>query len=226
MSWYCGTEEQVYPNAAEYALTSPEFVVPPEAEISFWCHFDVTIYGSDGLYVEARDGDTWRTLYYLGSGGALEGLLFSSRWAEHTVPLSLPPGSTSRIRFRFKSDDRENAEGFYLDDIAVRSRATMAVAAPASSTSIAMAPASAQPVEGGGTWRVSLAAPATVRARLYDLNGRVVREFPAADWNAGVHEIHWDGATSWGEEAPSGIYFLRIEAGGQEAIQKVVKLPD
>jgi len=225
-SWYCGSDEFRYADNADCSLMSPEFVVPPEAEISFWCYFDVTIYGSDGLYIEARDGDTWRTLSYLGSGGALDGLLFAVRWAEHVVPLPLAPGSTSQIRFRFQSDAHEVDEGFYLDDIAVRSRATMAIAAPAPSAPLGVTAASAHPIESSAAWRVALAAPGTLSARLYDLNGRLVREFPAVEQTAGVHELRWDGVTGWGEQAPAGIYFLRVEAGGQEAIQKIVKLPD
>ncbi len=225
-SWYCGTDDFQYANDSEWTLLSPEFVVPPDAEITFWCYFDVTIYGTDGLYVEALDGDEWRILYYLGSGGALDPLLFACRWAEHRLTLSLAPGTQSQLRFRFKSDARETAEGFYVDDVSVHARTALAVSAPALDRPLAVTAAAANPIEGGGRWRVSLAAPAQVTARLYDVNGRLLRELARMDAGAGVHELRWDGTTGWGQEAPSGIYFLRVEAGGREAITKVVKLPE
>jgi len=62
-------------------------------------------------FTSRRGTATLRTLSYLGSGGALDGLLFAVRWAEHVWPLPLAPGSTSQIRFRFQSDAHEVDEG-------------------------------------------------------------------------------------------------------------------
>jgi hypothetical protein len=225
-SWYCGTAEGQYPNNAECMLASPEFVVPPDAEVAFWCYFDVTTYGSDGLYLEVRDGDEWRVLYYIGSGGALDPLLFINRWAEHKLPLDLEPGTPTQVRFRFKSDASAVAEGFYVDDVTVRAKSTIPIAAPDLGAPLALFAASANPITSSGVWRVALPAAARLEARLFDANGRLVRDLARFDATAGVHELRWDGITDRGFAAPNGIYFLRVEAGGRQTIRKVVKLPN
>ena len=67
---------------------------------------DMTIFGADGLLVDVRDGVDWNLVDQLGSGGALDSLLFVSDWAEHRYDLDfLDPGATSQLRFRFVSDD-------------------------------------------------------------------------------------------------------------------------
>ena len=59
--------------------------------------------------------------------------------------------------------------------------------------------------------------------RVYDLAGRLVRRIPGGRLEAGEHAIDWDGRTDGGNAAPAGIYFVRLEAGGQRVVNKVVK---
>ena len=41
---------------------------------------------------------------------------------------------------------------------------------------------------------------------------------------AGVHTVVWDGKDAHGQEAPSGIYFMRIDAKDGAATRKVAFL--
>jgi len=50
-----------------------------------------------------------------------------------------------------------------------------------------------------------------VRLRVYDLLGRVVRTL-------------WDGRSEAGQAVASGVYFYRLEAGGQVQSRKLLKL--
>ncbi len=127
-SWYCGNESSHhYVNSSSDTLLSPDFVLDAESGLSFWLWFDVTIYGTDGLYVEIQDGENWITLGYIGSGGALEEQLMGHDWVRYTYDLDwLAASAQSRVRFIFKSDGSEVAEGFYLDDVEVSATSRVA----------------------------------------------------------------------------------------------------
>jgi hypothetical protein len=60
-------------------------------------------------------------------------------------------------------------------------------------------------------------------ATIYDAAGRMVR--PIADRTlSGSGALAWDGRTAAGESAPPGIYFLRVEAGGQSIVRRFVRM--
>ncbi len=122
-SWYCGQNlTHQYYNSSSDTLVSPPVVLDAGATLSFWTWFDVTIYGVDGLYVEAQGPAGWQTLGYIGSGGALDGLLMGHDWAAYEYDLAwLPEGTQTTLRFVFSSDGSDVAEGFYIDDVVMGS---------------------------------------------------------------------------------------------------------
>jgi hypothetical protein len=232
-SWYCGTTTHHYMNLTDATLWSPTFVTPEDATLSFWCYFDVTIYGTDGLFIEVKDEGDWQVVDYLGSGGALDSLLFACDWAEHTYELlDLTPGSETQIRFRLVTDDSDYDEGFYIDDVTLDGAplvtgigATEPPAAQAPDAAIwKLSPTAPNPVLGTASWRLSLPAASPVTARIYDPHGRLIRQLLDLPLAAGEHAIRWDGQTLAGERAAAGIYFLRIQAGEVNAVRKIVRV--
>ncbi|MFN8176883.1 MAG: T9SS type A sorting domain-containing protein [bacterium] len=67
-----------------------------------------------------------------------------------------------------------------------------------------------------------LSAPGFVRAALYDVSGRLVRLLADELLPAGKHARAWDRRSSSGQVVPSGIYFLRLDAGAHRSHQKIV----
>jgi flagellar hook assembly protein FlgD len=61
-----------------------------------------------------------------------------------------------------------------------------------------------------------------VDLRIYDVSGRQVRGLTRQLYDAGTHELVWDGKDDLGRAAASGVYFLRMEAGGYRAARTVV----
>lgn len=53
-----------------------------------------------------------------------------------------------------------------------------------------------------------------LRLTIYDVTGRSVKTLAAGAFAAGRHEVVWDGRTSSGERAATGMYFYRLEAAG------------
>ncbi|MCD4829417.1 MAG: choice-of-anchor D domain-containing protein [Candidatus Cloacimonetes bacterium] len=56
----------------------------------------------------------------------------------------------------------------------------------------------------------SLATPALVELRLYNVRGQLVQVLPHGRREAGLHSIEWNGLLSNGNSAASGVYFARL----------------
>lgn len=67
-----------------------------------------------------------------------------------------------------------------------------------------------------------LPAPCRVRLDVYTVDGRLVAAVGGGVVDAGHRSIAWDGRDRRGNALPSGIYFARLEAGEEVAVQKVV----
>jgi M6 family metalloprotease-like protein len=63
-----------------------------------------------------------------------------------------------------------------------------------------------------------------VAVRVYDVAGRVIRTLFDGDRGAGRYRADWNGSNGRGEPVRGGIYFVRLEAGGQRLTQRVVML--
>lgn len=70
----------------------------------------------------------------------------------------------------------------------------------------------------------SLAERGNARLRVYDANGRLVRTLADGPREAGAHTVTWDGRDQAGRGAASGVYFVRLEAGGKTDARKMVLL--
>jgi len=59
---------------------------------------------------------------------------------------------------------------------------------------------------------------------IYDVSGRRVATLIDRRMEAGPHRVSWDGMTSEGERAASGVYFYKLTAGDEEVSRKMVLL--
>ena len=80
------------------------------------------------------------------------------------------------------------------------------------------------PTPSRGSTEVSLALerPTQVRAGLYDVQGHLVRSLENRVIAEGSYTLRWDGRTANGAQAASGVYWLRVDAGGERKTMKVV----
>ena len=70
--------------------------------------------------------------------------------------------------------------------------------------------------------RYRLPRAATVSLRVLDVLAKPVRVLARGQQAAGEHTVRWDGRDDAGQPLPSGVYLIRLEAGGQVATRKVV----
>ncbi len=67
------------------------------------------------------------------------------------------------------------------------------------------------PWSGATTIRFQLAQPQPVQLRVFDVDGRLVRQLYQGALAAGQHALEWSGAGEGGEPLPAGVYYYRLE---------------
>jgi len=81
------------------------------------------------------------------------------------------------------------------------------------------------PSRGGTTFAFTLPSAADggrVRLAVYGVDGRLVRTVLDAPAVPGRHEASWDARSSAGRRAAPGLYFCRLEWGGQSLSRSFV----
>lgn len=78
------------------------------------------------------------------------------------------------------------------------------------------------PFNGETVIDLSLPARTDVTLELYNILGQRVRTLVDEPLGAGEHRLTWDGAYESGRQAPSGIYFYRLQAGEVTLVRKMI----
>jgi len=65
---------------------------------------------------------------------------------------------------------------------------------------------------------------AHARLFIYDVNGARVRTLVDGELPAGAHSVAWNGTDARGQTVASGVYYYRLDAGGQSATKQMVLL--
>jgi flagellar hook assembly protein FlgD len=64
-----------------------------------------------------------------------------------------------------------------------------------------------------------------VTLAIFDVSGRLVRELVSgASFEAGQHEVRWDGRDARGAVSSTGVYYVQMSAPGYRATEKLVLL--
>ena len=69
--------------------------------------------------------------------------------------------------------------------------------------------------------RFDLVSSGHADARIFRVDGSLVRSLIDSDLPAGKHELAWDGKDSMGQSVPAGTYFCRLRAPGLTRVQKL-----
>jgi flagellar hook assembly protein FlgD len=64
---------------------------------------------------------------------------------------------------------------------------------------------------------------AVASLRIYNAQGRLVRTLLSSFLAAGPHSVSWNGLDDRGRPSSSGVYFIRLQAGG-EFLSRTVNL--
>ncbi len=91
----------------------------------------------------------------------------------------------------------------------------------APSQDLVLEPCRPNPFNPRTTIAFSLPKAAPCRLAVYALDGRRVRSLLEESREAGRHEVVWDGRDDAGSRVPSGLYFARLEFGGEVRMEKL-----
>jgi hypothetical protein len=86
-------------------------------------------------------------------------------------------------------------------------------------TALALGKPTPNPSVGPVRLRYALPATTAVRLSVLDLQGREVAMLASGTRSSGWGWATWDGATRSGR-APGGVYFIRLQAGGRQIVQR------
>ena len=100
------------------------------------------------------------------------------------------------------------------------SSGTVDVEPAPSAGALALAPVVPTPARGAATLRFTLPAPGPVRLGIVDARGRRIAVLVDGARDAGTHTVRWSGTDDRGVPAPPGVYFVRLEAGGETVARR------
>jgi hypothetical protein len=153
----------------------------------------------------------------------------SRSWTEVTFDLSAYEDVEARVRFRFGSDGNTGREGWYIDDVLVRSMNPMSgieeqplALAPLRCTRLLCSPSPCLAGVGAGV-RWQLNRPAGVVVRIFDAAGRQVSAMTGGQAQT-EGSLWWDGRDAAGRPVGSGLYLVRLDAAGRSLIGRKVVL--
>jgi len=179
----------------------------------------VATYGVDGLYVEVGDRGGWHILDFIGSGGALDSLLpIGNDWARKEYDISYyEPGDTIRLRFRFVSDESDEEEGFYIDDISVTgiyqgNTGSKGYSKPVSSILSDIFP---NPAKRSLSIRYILPRIGELEVTIYDVTGRKISTIYKNRVKSLIGKVFWNGRDGRGNLVSTGIYFVEFKLNGK-----------
>ena len=87
-------------------------------------------------------------------------------------------------------------------------------------TSVAAFP---NPTSGASEIRLGLAETSATSVSLFDVQGRLVRTLLRTEQlSAGSHAFQWDGRDDRGDHVAGGIYFVRMQSGQGDRIERIV----
>jgi len=211
-------------------LTSPIFdlTAVPDPVVQYYRWF----VNDAGL---APRTDPWRVDVSSDGGAswvAIENTTASAaEWVEVTAHLWNYIAPTSQVRFRFIAQDTgtESVVEALVDDFRIWGGTPTGVAGPGdgapstgSAPRVALGPSAPNPSASGST--IAFALPAAGRAQLaiYSPDGRRVATLIDAALAGGPHQAHWDGRDASGRAVASGVYFYRLDAGGESLSRRML----
>ena len=84
---------------------------------------------------------------------------------------------------------------------------------------------SPNPAGGASRLEFELAREGDIELAIFDAGGRQVATLARGQWQAGAHDVRWDGHDASGRPVAAGIYFARLQGAEGSVASRVVLIP-
>ena len=98
------------------------------------------------------------------------------------------------------------------------------VSSPSVPSELVILGACPNPFSDQASLSFSIPGAGSASVDIYDISGRLVARLQSEDLSPGTACLVWDGHGRSGESVPPGVYFLRLEALGQSATTRMVRI--
>ena len=134
-------------------------------------------------------------------------------------------GLHSGVEYQVQVRARNDAGVGVWSDVAKATPQAPAGKAVAATAAFALEPNVPNPFNPTTTIRYALPHAADVELTVYNVVGQAVRTLVAAYQSAGRYAVEWDATDDSGHSVSAGLYFYRLQAGGQfHAVEKMLLL--
>jgi len=227
-----------YRNLLYCMAVSEPFNASVGSRLEYWQWIDAELsgipgYALDGGILQIGQFDQWYLLdmtggypYYIPeeTTGPFEPYtsVYSGTF-DWTLRSALIPTSLCgplRLRYVFGSDDFDNSEGWYVDDISVQTQTGIGESGSGTPSveSLACRP---NPSAGSVTFAIATTAPGG-SVEVFDLTGRLVATVPFSTERGGA-DLQWGWTGDDGRPLDPGVYFARV-TGVSGAAARLVRL--
>jgi hypothetical protein len=156
--------------------------------------------------------------YFTVYGSASDSLDGSAVVIDYTVGTSVDVSASAFPHYFVTATDFSGNEG---PPAGVSTSSNVDDAARSSALSILAYP---NPCNPGTTVRYGVPSRGRTAVTIYDVHGSLVRKLVDEERAVGSHAVRWEGVDMRGARARSGVYFARVEVGGQTRSAKIVLL--
>ena len=209
----------------QWYLSTPalDFTGYIATEIRYWRRLGVEGTYDHAYFIANRAGEPWTLIW----GSTTE--IADSQWTQVTHDISAVADLQPTVYLRWAMGPTNASKrycGWNIDDIQLWGIVPVAAGVPDADvpTRLALLPSSPNPFREAATIAYNLPAAGHVTVGVYDVAGRLVRQVVDGPIEAGPHAVQWDGRDGSGRPVASGVYFCRIDAGGDSDMQRLVFL--
>jgi hypothetical protein len=189
-------------------------------QLSFWRWLGVEVQRYDRAPVSVSvDGENWTTVWSHVDEVA------DHEWTLVELDVSDIADGEGTVYVRWTMGDTDLTThycGWNIDDVAISAYDLIPPNIEEPVSRLRLNPAWPNPFRGETTIAFVLPEDGSATVSVYNVAGRLVKRLPAQRCAAGRNERAWDGTNSNGDDVASGVYFVRVTAGGESAAGKVV----
>ncbi len=207
-------EPLAFPVTASIATETP---VPYPVPYENWATIDLTAHNIDA-------GSPFAVAFiYQGAGTVGQRVMITEQkrtGSDHSLTWMNDPGGTSSPNWYSVGPHQDSVFVYLVRAYVSMTSGTDGPAEPPAA--FALSPNYPNPFNPSTRFSFRLAVPSRVSADVWNLTGQRVASLADRTFPAGEHALEWDGRTNQGVPAPSGVYLIRLQAGGNATVRKMV----